>query len=642
NEHPRNELIRYLESCLQEDTPSKSPSLTKILKSIKFVFKSPLMIRANILSDLLSNQISLLSKNGEWNDSIWQCLRENHESIRIGKSPTLSLTCYFNLESQGIKTKRKSLDSIQANLEKIDDLYQQKDELVRDAFVSRLREIAHTALSTTSNSGTNRITTIMSLIDNLKQFKTLGESGAVFTELKEKLYEAFPIWLVRKQMVPFLLPCKEQLFDLVIVDEATQCRVDDALSLMFRAKKMLVVGDDKQTVLQKNSTLDDYIFKDLELDEQLRSTQAQGFKGGGSHIFGLVKSIKQGAVMLDEHYRCPADIIEYSNKYVYDNELKIMQWRLPESSPSVEINYKEVDIEQKKKPSSGKFKGIETAMIDRFMDYVASSIKKIEKSTGKKINLETDVALCYFLMKNEPYVKSIKEKLIREVNRGENLLDGAGAALQGKERDYIFYLWDITRYNIGAFKQGDDADKRKGELNVLMSRPKKKAFHYLHHSFDQLEHGRTNITQYLSRALAKQNNQKKQSGSDINISDTSLFYNLLSFIISASSKRSLQDIQQYIKDKSIDFRTNIVVGDAIRMVDLIAFPTGRVENVVGLVDLAAYGMEPEIGQNIVDYYFQLKRAVPNIDPVFAYPHEIVDENSQTFQSLMYKLDHMKL
>ena len=46
-------------------------------------------------------------------------------------------------------------------------------------------------------------------------------------------------------------------------------------------------------------------------------------------------------------------------------------------------------------------------------------------------------------------------------------------ALQGKERDYVFYFWDITRYNLSAFKQGDDADKRKGELNVLMSRPKK-------------------------------------------------------------------------------------------------------------------------------------------------------------------------
>ena len=68
----------------------------------------------------------------------------------------------------------------------------------------------------------------------------------------------------------------------------------------------------------------------------------------------------------------------------------------------------------------------------------------------------------------------IQEKL----KRGDDVLDGAGAALQGKERDYIFYFWDVNRWNMNAFRQGDDEDKRKGELNVLMSRPKRRAYHF--------------------------------------------------------------------------------------------------------------------------------------------------------------------
>ena len=202
-------------------------------------------------------------------------------------------------------------------------------------------------------------------------------------------------------------------------------------------------------------------------------------------------------MLLDEHYRCPADIIEFSNKYVYGNELNVMQWSLPEHDSPVVIDFSEQNVKTSRKATSGKFKGIETAMVDRYMDYVVGTIKSLEKSTGKKINMETDVALCYFLLKNEPYVKFIKDKYLRKLNRGEDVLDGAGAALQGKERDYIFYLWDITRYNLSAFKQGDDADKRKGELNVLMSRPRKKAFHFLHRNFDQLDHGRANISSYL-------------------------------------------------------------------------------------------------------------------------------------------------
>lgn len=411
------------------------------------------------------------------------------------------------------------------------------------------------------------------------------------------------------------------------------------MSLMFRGKKVLVVGDDKQTVLQKDSVIDDYLFKDHELDEHLRSTQAHGFKGGGSHIFALVKAIKQASVMLDEHYRCPADIIEYSNKYVYDNGLNIMQWSLPERPPAVVVNYSEQRIEKSKKATSGKFKGIEIEMVDRFMDYLVKTIKGIEKSTGTKINIETDVAICYFLLKNEPYVKFIKEKYLRKLN-GEDILDGAGAALQGKERDYIFYLWDVTRYNMGAFKQGDDADKRKGELNVLMSRPKKKAYHYLHRTFDQLDHSRTNITNYLSRAYYKQKNKTDSYDVEHGALDESLIGALLKFTLEKSTQRSNKEVRQNIQGEYIDFRQDIIVGDAGRVVDLIAFPHGETDSVIGLVDLSGFGSEQNVGQMVVDYYFQLKRVSPNIDPVFIFPHELVDENGQTFRSLMHKFEHL--
>ncbi len=75
--------------------------------------------------------------------------------------------------------------------------------------------------------------------------------------------EAFPIWLCRKQAVSSLFPEQTELFDLSIVDEATQCRVDDSLPLIYRTKKLMVVGDEKQTVLNKNSPIDDYLFQNF-------------------------------------------------------------------------------------------------------------------------------------------------------------------------------------------------------------------------------------------------------------------------------------------------------------------------------------------------------------------------------------------
>ncbi|MBB3061274.1 AAA domain-containing protein [Microbulbifer rhizosphaerae] len=641
-DHPRHEIIRHLHELMQNHLARRGTGLGRLLEKVRQLFRQPLQKNVSTLRKMVADQIELLEQAQSWSAELLNLLRELHESIRLGET-NRALGLYRSVCGQRrVDIGSAGGASIQGDLEELSDLYRRQDKIVRERLVEKLRGIVSGATTAKRRAGTNRITSIMALVDDLKQFSTLKESGAVFEELRRKLSDTFPVWLVRKQAVSFLLPCTEQSFDLVIVDEATQCRVDDSLSLMFRAKKMLVVGDDKQTVLQKDSVIDDYLFKDHELDEHLRSTQARGFKSGGSHIFALVKTIREASVLLDEHYRCPADIIEFSNRYVYGNELNIMQWRLPEHPPAVAVDYSEQGVKTSKKATSGKFKGIETAMVDRFMDYVVKTVKQIEKSSGKKINMETDVALCYFLLKNEPYVKAIKDTYLRKLKRGEDVLDGAGAALQGKERDYIFYLWDITRYNLGAFKQGDDADKRKGELNVLMSRPKKKAFHFLHRNFEQLEHSRTNITNYLWGSLKRQEEDGTAKNHNTSALQDSLLGALLKLTLGISSQRSIRETRQNVEEELIDFRSEIRVGDAGRVVDMIAFPRGNASQVIGLVDLSGFGSEAEVGQKVVDYYFQLKRVSPRIEPVFIFPHEAIDENGQTFRSLLHKLESMDL
>ena len=644
-ECPRNEVIRHLEAVMQAHLSSRGNGLIRLIRKIRSAFRPPLQSAAVRLRRIVADQIELLETAEGWSAGVLALFRDLHESIRV-REPNRALALYRGVSKRAgpeIGVDRAGGSSIHGDLEQMEDLFEQHDKVVRERLVDSLREIVDRATGSKRGAGTSNITSIMALVDALKQFDSISDSGAVFEELRQKLFDTFPVWVVRKQIVPFLLPCKEQSFDLVVVDEATQCRVDDSLPLMFRAKKILVVGDDKQTVLQKDSVIDDYLFADHELDEHLRSTQARGFKGGGSHIFALVKAIKEASVLLDEHYRCPADIIEFSNRYVYDHQLNVMQWSLPEQPSSVVVvqDGGEQGLKTSKKASSGRFKGIETGMVDRYMDFVLKTVRRIEKSGGKTINMETDVALCYFLLKNEPYVKYVKQEYLRRLNRGDDVLDGAGAALQGKERDYIFYLWDVTRHNLGAFKQGDDAEKRKGELNVLMSRPKKMAFHFLHRSFDELDHGRSNITSYLWRARQRQEADRDAGASHAGALPTSLLGSLLRVALEKSPKRSIKEARQNIQAGLIDFRTDIPVGDTGRIVDLIAFPRGDARKVVGLVDLSGFGSDADAGRKVVDYYFQLKRVTPRIDPVFAFPQEVIDENSQTFRSLVQRLERLE-
>jgi len=407
----------------------------------------------------------------------------------------------------------------------------------------------------------------------------------------------------------------------------------------------MVVGDDKQTVLDKNSTIDDFLFRAFNLEDHLRQTQARGMKGGGSHIFGLVKSIKQAEVMLDEHFRCPPDIIQYSNQYVYDSNLKVMQWNHRDLPPSVVVDYSEKNATTNKKATSGKFKDIETDLVDRFFEFVASSIKKIEKELGRTINLETEVALCYFLLKNEAYIKEKKTQFLQKMARGKDVLDGAGAALQGKERNFIFYLWDINRGNMRAFRQGDDPDKRKGELNVLMSRPKMRAYHYLHPDFETLKHETATITDYLWSVYLGQKQKKVAEVYEPRTKRPSAEFRpwqrssgeLIRAVLGQILSRKHKDKFQPLLDRA---QVSVVVGDPKRKIDLMLLGANVRAPSLAIVDLATFEYEKYGASAIADYYFQLKRAVPPIEPFFVFLHELADERSESFQLLRSRMEEL--
>ena len=564
------------------------------------------------LSTMVAAQQGLWESKDTIDPELWDALSRLHLALAPSGGKPLDVRLELLLTAG---RNDSDSESIQEQLEAVATLQKERDRLVRQQFLHGLGAIGRQAFQASKRGGTNRLTSILATLDRLESAASWARAHDAVRELQELLFEVFPIWISRKQAVPFLLPCREQTFDLVIVDEATQCRVDDAIPLLFRGRKLMAVGDERQTVLAKNSAIDDYLFDDFELDEHLRFAQARGMKGGGSHLFGLVKRIKQASVMLDEHYRCPPDIIEFSNRYVYGNQLRTMQWTMAGSPPTVVVDHTEANRDSSDRQQTGKFKGIETDMIDRFMAYTARILRKIERDTGEEINPDTDVALVYFLLKNEPYIKEAKGQLLKKLYRGSDVLDGAGAALQGKERNYIFYLWDITRYNMANFRQGDDESKRKGELNVLMSRPKKRAYHFLHRDFAKLKHHSATITDYLWRTFQAQSKTRKKRAAD---GSGELLCHLVTISLGEHGPHD-EDVQ-----------LNVTLGNPMYGVDVmwLAPEERRLElPSIGLVDLGVFMTVREPGQEVVDYFFQLQRAIPSVAPVFGFMHEFADPSS---------------
>ncbi len=631
---------------------SERSSVRRLWDRVSGYFYYPLTAEIQDHIAILQNSIELHKLVKSSSGLLERSLEEIHDHI---SNPTDSVPLGMQLlKTLFEKRFMKGEDpihrqhAIHSNLKGIETLEQKRDDLIHQVFQAKLKKIARDANAVTGAGGTSPSTSISTLLQNISKIGDYEKALPSIKELQKLLSDTFPVWICRKQVVPFVLPCTEKSFDLVVVDEATQCRVDDGLPLIFRAKKFLVVGDDKQTVLAKNSPVDDYLFNEFSLEELLRSSQARGVKGGGSHIFGLVKGIREASVMLDEHYRCPPDIIAFSNKYVYDGELKNMQWKSRSAGPSLVIDHSEGRLKTgPKRQESGQFKGIETDMVDRFMDFVYKQILAIEKERGTRVHLDTEVAICYFLLKNEPYIKRIKPDLIRKLRgRGENILDGAGAALQGKERNYIFYLWDMSKSNMMAFSQGDDETKRKGELNVLMSRPKLKSYHYLHHGFAKLNHARSSIATFLWDAhLEGRENREKGFQPRLQRPDPSFHPwgrgsgQLIQKVLlrTLPDRYSIGSTQQSV----YNFDYSVSVGDPKYKIDLMLTPNpsiGKNNPAVGIVDLAQFSMHGSSADEIKNFYFQIKRATPKIIPIFAYVHEIADSDSIVSNRLKAILD----
>lgn len=143
------------------------------------------------------------------------------------------------------------------------------------------------------------------------------------TEDFKPLLEAFPCWCVTTYAASGSLPLKPGLFDVVIIDEASQCDIASCFPILFRAKKAVVVGDDKQ--------LPHLSFLEKAKEQSFMSQYGIGdryqlmWRFRTNSMFDLANYYSMHPVLLDEHFRSLPPIINFSNKEFYGNRIRVMR-----------------------------------------------------------------------------------------------------------------------------------------------------------------------------------------------------------------------------------------------------------------------------------------------------------------------------
>lgn len=278
-------------------------------------------------------------------------------------------------------------------------------------------------------------------------------------ELMTKCQRAVPAWVMPLSKAMTSLNPAENVFDVIIVDEASQADIT-SLAIAYMAKKMIVVGDDKQVTPESPGI-------PFAKVQSLIATYLQGQVANAqlyderSSLYGIAGTTYD-TLMLSEHFRCVPEIIGFSNMLSYDNQIKPL--RDPTTSnllPHV-VNFRVSDGVRQNRTNVEEAKMLVALM--------KSCIEQPEYE-GKTFGAIT-------MLGNEQSVliqQLITEHIALRDIEERRILCGEPPNFQGDERDVVFMSLVESHRDTGPLpcvKADSNMNQQRKRYNVAASRPK--------------------------------------------------------------------------------------------------------------------------------------------------------------------------
>lgn len=239
--------------------------------------------------------------------------------------------------------------------EEFDTLKGQIEALYKTQYIPLSQQILKQTVKNTIHQ--EKIQHILQTIEKKiqeQEEKTIKEDMPILDACKGEILEVYPVVLTTVDSVisnyrEFFY--KQEKVDYVIIDEASQCDILSALPLLYIAKKMIVVGDSKQLSA----------ITDLQGAERIYSVEKAYDYEKANFLSTIQDTMHPHSEMLLEHYRCDYRIINYCNKYFYDNQLKIYKDTKPRAISFIEADKgKYVEIEENSYKNEREIKSIDS------------------------------------------------------------------------------------------------------------------------------------------------------------------------------------------------------------------------------------------------------------------------------------------
>ncbi|MFY0675346.1 MAG: DNA2/NAM7 family helicase [Bacteroidia bacterium] len=347
----------------------------------------------------------------------------NEQSKKNGKRLTNSKSKFYHpITKLFVEHGLKKHETAWFLIKKLEKLYPKKYEQIKKLIdvsskANRYRSIRQNRSTYTRLEKALKARTIKT---KEERFETVN-----FEEIKK----SFPVWLVNLSETANVLPLRKGLFDLVIIDEASQCDIATALPLLYRAKRAIICGDPKQ--LRHLSFLSEIKSRKLGNDFNLNESELEQLNFRNKSILDLaLDAIKNHNAIsfLNEHFRSHPKIIGFSNEQFYNGALNIMT-----SKPGTE----DVDSLEIIKTKGERVDGVNNVEAQAIILKIKNRIKEESKLTcafKKSIGV-----LSPFREQVNYLAENIKNHLSIQEIQNHKILIGTAHSFQGEERD-IMYL----------------------------------------------------------------------------------------------------------------------------------------------------------------------------------------------------------
>ena len=247
----------------------------------------------------------------------------------------------------------------------------------------------------------------------------LKRAGKTLQELK-------PVFMMGPLSVAQYLEQGYLNFDLIVMDEASQLRPEDALGAIARGRQLVVVGDPKQ--------LPPSNFFDRLMDDDSEDPDEQpAVVDGVESILGICEHLYRPVRTLRWHYRSKHEsLIAFSNAHFYDGRLVVFPSPYKRNK-RLGVNYRySPDGVYQDRRNIPEAQRVVDAVIDHMLNFPEESLGVVTLNQTQKVLIED------LLDEKTRNLKAVPEYLDRHEKAGWRFFVKNLENVQGDERDVIF------------------------------------------------------------------------------------------------------------------------------------------------------------------------------------------------------------